>query len=380
MQTIIFYAIVEIIAIALFALANKWREKRKEITFFKKYKVNVKMCILPLVLSFLVLFSLIALRDETVGTDYRTYIDAYNKIADGTLNERESSWLGIGFQWTSKLFSLVFGNNYVIYFATLGFFTLFLFYKAFWENSKMPAFSLFVLISFCLYYQMFNQFRQMFAIAMGLYAIKYIKDRKIIPYIICILIATSFHTSAIILLPFYFIANLKLGKNLFIAYGVLAVVAFFSFDILKAVLQNTYYGQIYFGSNYDIGGKTSSIFNLVFRLGLLGACLVFYPKMIKADEKNKILYHMAIICTILQIITVRSYIFGRLTTYFFIFYCLLIPEIIDTVFKGKKWVIVASVIILCMYHGIYFTSSSAEQSGYTHYQFLMQEVKEEVKE
>ena len=32
MQTIIFYAIVEIIAIALFALANKWREKRKEIT------------------------------------------------------------------------------------------------------------------------------------------------------------------------------------------------------------------------------------------------------------------------------------------------------------------------------------------------------------
>lgn len=372
MQTIILYSIVELIAIILLASAKKLEKKEKEIKIFKKYPVTIKLATILIVLSFLTLFSLIAFRDETVGTDYKTYINAYQKIADGTLDERESSWLGIGFKWTSKLFSLVFGNCYTIYFATLGFCTLFLFYKAFWENSKMPAFSLFILISFCLYYQTFNQFRQMFAIALVLYAIKYIKQKRLVPYILCILIATSFHNSAIIMLPVYFITKIKLEKKVWIAYAIIAVIAFFSFDMIKLVLQNTYYGKIYFGSQYDVGGKLSSVFNLVFRIGLLGGCLAFYPKMIKAEQNNQILYHMAILCTILQLVTIRSYIFGRLTTYFFIFYVLLIPEMIETIFKTKRWVIFATIAILCTYHIIYFTSSSAKQCGYTTYHFIFE--------
>ena len=51
----------------------------------------------------------------------------------------------------------------------------------------------------------FTYLRQMIGVGIGWLALQYIYKRKLYKFLICVLLATSFHNSAIILLPLYFI-------------------------------------------------------------------------------------------------------------------------------------------------------------------------------
>ena len=67
--------------------------------------------------------------------------------------------------------------------------------------------------------------RQWLAICVFIIAVKYIEQRRLIPYVLLVLLAASFHRSALILLPFYaigFIKNLRIriGHILLIILGL----------------------------------------------------------------------------------------------------------------------------------------------------------------
>src|SRR5690606_11238153 len=62
------------------------------------------------------------------------------------------------------------------------------------------------------YLILMNGMRQTIAGCIFIYSIKYIQERKLLPYIICILLATTIHKSAIILVVIYFIPQLNYFK------------------------------------------------------------------------------------------------------------------------------------------------------------------------
>lgn len=359
--TILIYLIAEIMTIIFMYYAEKNKRKEKRI-----YKLFYILSILPFAILFV-------LRSKYVGKDYIVYSKAFEGIMNNTLSERQKDWLPIGFRTICIILGWIFNNNYYIVFAIINITALSFLIKGLWDNSKYPTFSLFIMISLCLHFQIFNQFRQMLAISLTFYAYKYLKDRKMWKYIIITLIAGMIHTSAFIMLPVYFFSNMKLNRKTFGVYIVSMILALSGFEFTRDLLANTYYGKIYFSSPVDVSNK-KAILNLGLRFMMLIGSLLFYKRLIVTDENNKYLYNLVIFCTIVQILAAQSYIFARLTTYLFIYYILLIPNIFDELIKNikskriKKFLSILLILVLTLYQLVYyFSSSGAATGGYEKY-------------
>ena len=364
--TILIYLVAEILTITFMHYAKKNRNENKKV-----YKLFLILSILPFGLLF-------ALRSKYVGKDYLAYANAFESINTNSLSERQSEWLPIGFKFICKVMGFI-CNNYYITYAMINIITLTILIKTIWDNSKHPTFSLFIMLSFCLHFQIFNQFRQMLAIAITFYAYKYMKNRNMWKYFILIAIAGLIHSTSFIMIPIYFLSSIKLTKKNFAIYLIITIVISFSFDFIKGLLSNTYYGRIYFNGAFDVI-ETKATFNLLVRCIMLFGTLIFYKKVIKLDESNRYLYNLVIFCTILQILAAKSYIFARLTTYLFIYYILLIPNVCEVLFKEIKrkntnttiWILI--IIVLIMYQIIYYSSSSgASVGGYETYQTFIKD-------
>lgn len=375
-RTIVLYVSASTLAIGFMALAWKYHcsdSKRNTIIFSVK-GFHFTKSVLMFILSFVVLFALIALKSDQVGADNSAYMRAYENLKNGTLTSQQDSWLGFGFKSIASVFAFL-GLDYHVFAIAIGFLTLWLFYITIWRNSKSPAMSLFILISTCLYFQMFNQYRQMLAIGLVFFSINYIfRKRNIWKFLMVILLATSIHTTAIIFLPVYFVTRLKLSRNVLVAYVVLAVVCWMLYEPMVNILSNTYYGRTYFGSYLDIAFKTSAIVNTLVRVAMLLFVLITYAKKSCKDEKRmNVLIHIAIICTIMQILTLKSSLFGRLTTYFFVFYILTVPEFVVAFYAKNRLLKLFLILFFLGYGGIYYSSQNAIESGYQKYYFTFEQ-------
>jgi len=364
-MTIVLYSLVGFISTFFLTFVNNRNDNMLAIKKNVKPNFNISKKSLFVVLSFIPLFLLIALRDISVGTDYQSYVNAYYKILEGTLSS--SNWLGIGYIFICKLLSFIAGYNYIIVFSFFGFITLFFVYKSILRNSKIPWLSLYLFLSTCLYYQTFNQFRQMLACTIVLYSIKYMEKKNLKMFIIIILIAASIHNSALVMLPFYFISKLEINKKTIFMYVIISLLMMFGFNIIERFILYTNY-DVYLNTNFNIERNLSSIINMFVRMILLIGCLLFSKRLIKQDPESKYLYNLVIVCTIFQLLTIKSYLFARITTYFFIFYILLIPNIVYVFLKKNKILAMGVILIIfAIYHYVYFNSAVALSSGYTVY-------------
>lgn len=382
-MTLIFYLIIDALAIFFMAMAENRLDRRQfypeqlESSYASHNRLTLSRRKFYLGLSFTMLFLVVALRDG-VGKDYAAYEAAYDHIARGVLTSTEKDWLSVGYRVLCKAISIVASSRAEIMFAVVGFLTLFFIYKSMYRMSAMWAMSLYIYICSCLYYQCFNQSRQMLALAITTFALQYLEKNDLRRYVIWVAIAALIHTSAIVMLVMYFVKNWKMNVRNIGVYVIVCIVSYIGFDRITHVLQYTNYGQTYLGwSRYNTSFEMSSILNLIIRLALLIACLFFSKETIKRAPYTQGLYNAAIICTILQVLTLRSYLFGRVTTYFFIGYIFLIPEVMITVKRhiagrAKFYVEIAMILLWGAYHFVYyFSSSGAVGSGYEIYKSLI---------
>lgn len=353
-ETYLLYLFVDFIAIICFSFYIKTKNKKKSMIF--------------LILSFVVMFLLVALRGANVGTDYIDVAKAYQNLSQGILTKHDVNWFGYPLVYLCRFIGLIFGDSYFVFYFILAFFSLFFVFKGIIKFSENKKLSLILFITFCLYYQLMNQSRQMLAISIIFYAIGFIKEKKLIKYFLLILLAGCIHESALIMLPFYFIDKIKLKSYIMIIIGISVVIIGFYTPILEFLISKTSY-SIYLNTIYNVSFKLSTLFNLVFRLMLF----VFSYYVIKKHNKNlenNYLINLSFICTILQIITVKYYFLGRLTTYFFISYLYLIPIVYNLLKKNKNTKIVTAMLVVALisiYNVYYFSSSGARGAGYEKY-------------
>mgnify|MGYP003369573761 CR=1 FL=1 len=358
-MTNVIYLVFEIISLIFLKLAydNK--------TNCPKVMWKIKKSSIFLTISFIFLSSLVCFRGVEVGRDTQAYVNVFIRIVNGTASSVDLSWIGPGYRIICKTIGIIFGSKYYILNFIIGFLTMYLFYKTIWENSNIPWLSMWIFISTCLYFQTFNQARQMLAIAIIFYSIKYIDEKKFKKYLIGVLLAASIHTSAIIMLPLYFIGRLEVNKKNITKYILLSIILYLGMIYIRKLLLMTTYGQIYFGTDYDVEGKTSTIVNLLVRIILLITTLILGNKEKKVQYKS--LYNMAILCVISQLLTINTYIFGRITTYFFTSFILLIPNVIPK--KNNQLIQLICFVAFALYYYVYYTST-ASAMGVTIYKFF----------
>lgn len=320
--------------------------------------------------SFVALYIPLVIRDITVGVDYVRYRDTfYDVISSSVLNDSIVSWLGWPFIYLMKILAPLVFNNYIIFYGLVSLVGFAFLYKAILK-AKISWLALFLFVAFCLYFQMFNQIRQMTSICIILSSIEYIKNKSILKFVLTVAFASVFHMTSVLFLPMYILAQVKLSKKTVLIYIIVGAIVFASSAAILSLVANTSYGVIYLESGYNIALLLSTLQNFVVRLVMLVGCLLFAKRTMKVDSRLSILFTVAIYCTLIQVLAINSALFGRVTTMFFVVYVLLVPAIVSACYRGwsRQKVIIGIILISLIYQYVYYVApSGAKSAGYDRY-------------
>lgn len=259
-----------------------------------------------------VLIVISAFRFE-VGTDYDTYREAIVLFKTGY----NPSWLNYepGFIWLNKILANYTEHGQLLIITT-AIITLTLFFIAINKHSVNSLHSWFLFFSLYLYFSSFNIIRQFIAIGIFLVFINSFLERNLKQCICVIIIASLFHTTALLLIPFYFFLNIKMRKR--------NIAAIFLFSIVGILLINRILYRFFLlfpkYALYKEAKGGGSAYNICFLLLTLAALIYIKEKHwnIKKDSKKLDFYISS--CVFALIITMFSFrvvFFARASFYFF---------------------------------------------------------------
>lgn len=287
------------------------------------------------------------LRGLSVGVDTENYRNIFFKVSEqswATLWEECLKGLGgdaefrdFGYSFLIKGFATVIPNFQVfLIFVAL----LFHIPLTVWicKESRYP------LMSFLIYSTLFYSFfaitglRQTIATSLAVFcAFPFIKKRKLIPFLLLVLLASTIHKSALIVLPMYFFYGRKINRPVmaFSLAGV-GIVAVFRNELLKWLSDVTdyQYGQ------YDTEGPL--VFTAIIAV-IWVAVFVFIPN-IHARGRKKNDYRIFCLCSaaiLLPLVFVNPNLM-RTVQYFSLILIVLIPELIR-IFEKKTRIAIYAV-------------------------------------
>lgn len=294
--------------------------------------------------SFMLLFFVSAFR-VNVGTDYLSYKEWFNSIS-------EPSFGYVNFCFNNLIYIIkLFTNNSQYFFAATSFLILSIIYMVNIDEKKDYDMSLFLFIALGFYFSTFNGIRQWIAVALFMWAYKFAIKKDLKKYVILILVASLFHITALLLLPFYFVFNFKIKDKikLIIVAIFLFVFKFLSFEsIIAFLLENfaiTFYYR-YISSGVDLSQGVGSPFPILLSGGMLLYYIIFKSKFLKnmsneMYEQNK---HLCFIITIFAIINTVNNLFSRFALYFIPMLITLLPD--SYAIFDKKWTRIMKVLII----------------------------------
>ena len=293
--------------------------------------------------------------------DTNAYIYTYSKIPTGfgdlyhyiTVVQTKDP----GFSIYMAIIKMVFGASYtpflIITALIQGLSVTFFFRK----YSPQFMISMFILIASTEYLWMFNGIRQFLAVAIALIAFRFLFEKKYIPYVLLILLASTIHMTAIILLPVAFIVNSRPWSiRVFIVLGIaiFALIATNQFtDFLNSSLQETQYSNTVTDWQQENFSGTNPFRVLV---QIVPTVIAFIGRRKFAENSNRIIdisINMSVVSAAIWLVSmVTSGIhIGRLPIYVSLFNNILLPYEIQILFneKDQRIVKIAMVVLYLAY-------------------------------
>lgn len=248
-----------------------------------------------------------------------------------------------GFYLVSAVIKCIIGSRDTIYFLIIAAVQCFLLFKIYRKYSTSFAVSFFLFIVSTDYISwLFNGMRQFVAVTITVACFPWIVEKKYIKAVIVVLIASLFHQSALLVIPFLFIVQGKAWnkKTLLFIMSVIAIVMFADrfTDLLDNVLAETQYQNVVsdWQSWQDDGTNVLRvlIYSVPAILSLVGL------KYIQAENDSvvNICTNMSITSAGLYLVSmVTSGIFiGRLPIYFSVYGYILLPWLIKNMFTKRS--------------------------------------------
>ena len=297
--------------------------------------------------------------------DTGAYMEMFREIPSGLRNI--SSYMDTiekdkGFYLFSAVIKDLIGDNVNVYFIILALIQVALLIKVYRKYSSNYIVTFFLFVASTDYISwMFNGIRQFTAVTITFFAFEYILKKKYVPAVLIVLFAALFHGSALLVLPFIFIAQGQAWNKktiLFIIAVIVAVIFIGEFtDILDTLLAETQYKNVVSDWQEWQDDGTNIIRVLVYAipsiLSLVGLRFIKY-----ADDP------VINLCTNMSIASVGFYVvsmftsgifIGRLPIYFSLYSYILLPWEIEHMFSEKSIKLVYLAMI-AGYLGFYMYS------------------------
>ncbi|MEG0691600.1 MAG: EpsG family protein [Oscillospiraceae bacterium] len=262
-----------------------------------------------------------------IGYDYDMYAEGFLKMGIKGFSTLEYLDWEYGFNLYTKLIASI-SNNQTIYFGITALICLIPVAIFIYRNSKMIWLSTLLYVNLSFFYCTMNFLRQSIAIGLSLIAWEFLKKRKFLLFTLIILVASTFHSTVLILLPVYFIVNCKpkVQTELLYCYGLLFfyISSDGFIDLLTDVFHSDYKDSIFIREGLPF------VYALI-PIAILILTLCYKEKLIAFDSNNKYLIQMLYLSVFFMIIMSRHAILERLSYYSYSYVILLLPELILTI-------------------------------------------------
>lgn len=234
----------------------------------------------------LIIFLFLALRSRYIGsTDTLNY---YNMMKDAIKSGSWESYYekgGVekGFQFFTYALSRVFKSPQMIIAASSAVYVISICYTVY-HNSVDAAFSLTMYITLGLMQFHMQGMRQSIAMCICLFAFEFAKKRKLIPFILIVLLAMQFHRTAIVFLIGYLLCGMKYTtKNLLLIF-IGAVAAFSMADKIVNIANVAFDSQ--YGNSVSSGGFVAALVYIL----IIAFAFISNKKMNTDINESSILY------------------------------------------------------------------------------------------
>jgi len=322
--------------------------------------------ILFCVANAIVLVLVATLRADTIGTDYRTYINIFKQCNDMFNIYYNEAHIEIGYL-TLNYIIRYFTESEIVFTFIIATVIYALFNYSFYKYSDNILLSLLILQGMGMYCASFNIVRQYVAVAiLGLAYNSLIKEEYRRYFLFCV-IASTFHRSALIMLPLLFVYKyLKNIKYYYILSTFLVICSWCCVIGYKLLI--TYipkYQMLYGSSIYAQERPITAAFYLgvIVILCWIYFNLLFVLKNQKFDRVKTFNSLMILLYGIVWIASFKVFILHRLIPYFEIMICYIIPSMIES--TKRKWLFrIISINLLVMYYYLYLAKNMGEVVPY----------------
>ncbi len=240
------------------------------------------ICGMCLITVFLILFMLSAFR-LNVGNDYATYVEFMHRLYTAKYIADPGVPTEWGFNLLSQAVYILSGfENYILVFAIYAAVTIALFISALRNLSFDFTAGFFMFMTLGYYFQSFSTVRYYLGLAIALYSMKFVLERRWLAFAALIILGSGFHKSLLVVLLLYPIASVAWKRWQLLILAAFSTTGLFLKDFYMKIFIRLY--PSYEDTEYLAGSGISwiNVFRCLVVLGLAG-----YYVLTHTERKRK---------------------------------------------------------------------------------------------
>lgn len=310
---------------------------------------NTKRKKIFMIIIFSILTLIAMLRSWKVGVDTEQYYRNFTVIANLGWDEVDVLRYESGYFYLCKILSCISKDPHILIIIS-SFIIIPSVGRFIYKYSSNVALSTFIYITLNIYFFHLTGMRQSLAIAILLYGIDFLLERKNFKFMLIVIIASLFHSSAVILIVLIWINKLKYGRKTYFNTIFTAIIGFIFykpvFGIISQILPKY---QGYITSTFGESNYFGALLQFIVGLTVYTFCNKFY--FFKDNEKQNNISRLALRCVsitvCLQAMTMRMNIIGRMSPYFWIFSIIAFPDAIKSIKSKNKseWILIVLFVL-----------------------------------
>lgn len=279
-----------------------------------------------------ILLVLLILRHETVGTDIQNYSNIFRRLA-------RSDWQGvidynseIAYSILNKSVSLITDNfRWILIIAAVV--SIYYTARAYIRYSADASLSIALFIMTSNFAMIFSGLRQAIAIALGFVAFEFVREKRLVPFLCIVILATLFHTSAFMLLFMYPLYHLRITRSwMLIIVPLMGLLFIFNapiFSFLTSIMSQF--------TEYEAGISSTGAYTMLILYGLLAVFAYVIPdeRALAADPDALGLRNFLLMSVALQMFAPLHTLAMRMNYYYMAFIPLAIPMAIE--YRSHRW-------------------------------------------
>lgn len=329
--------------------------KKRTLDIFTRDKKKTEMA---MVIFWIMLFLVLALRHEMIGTDLPNYKNMFEYISRSDWKKALGRSEEIGWSALNKVISILGGSFRTVLIVSAAISTLFT-AIAYVKYSKDAVLSIVLYMNLSCFVMVFSGLRQSVAISLGFLAFELVRKKKWFAFLIVVAIAMTFHISAFMILFMYPVYHFRMKR----AYLVFIIPLF----VLSLLLNRqifAFLGEILSSfTDYDTTIVETGAYAMLLVFIVLAVISFIITDESEIDDDTIGMRNMLMLAVVLQTFASLHALAMRMNYYYIIFIPLAMSRVVGEC--SKKWTqgVMLLRYALVIFFAIYFFTTAPEDNA-----------------